>query len=304
MAWTPRGLGAWLREHVGSFDVVHLHDIYSVLSVRAGREAQRAGVPFIVQPHGSAAVNRARGRSAAKRVFLRIWGRRTLGHAAATLAASEIERADLVSAGGAGARVRLLGHPLDLPEMRSAESHDPVVAFLGRLHPIKGVDRLIETMALVQEEVPTAQLRLIGDGPSRPSLAALAERLHVDVDFTGFLDGQAKRDALSSTQLFALLSQSEGLPVAALEALSCGLPVVLSRACNLPEVDGVAGRVVDGDPQSAARAIIDLLRSPGRRKQFGANGRNIAARHEASQVIDRLLEIYAEVVRQAGAERR
>src|SRR4051794_16982945 len=74
MGFAPRGMRPWLAENVKSHDVVLLQDFYSAVAVMAARAATRAGVPFVLQPHGTLSAAPERGRPIVKRAFLRAWG--------------------------------------------------------------------------------------------------------------------------------------------------------------------------------------------------------------------------------------
>lgn len=292
MGWTPRGYHAWLRRHAGEFDVVHLNDIYSVVAVAGARAAVRAGVPYVLQPHGSTPASQERGRAGVKRAFMALWGRRLLGEASALLAATARERADLVAAGAPADRIADVPPPLRLPhiEGRPPLPETPTVVFLGRLDPIKRVNLLLRAAA----RVGGVRVRIVGEGPEEPALRRLAAELGVDVEWAGFLDGEPKVRALQAAHVKVLLSRSEGLPVAALEAMACGTPVVLSPECNLPEADGAAGVV--RDVAHAHAAIADVLAD---RERYAAGARQLAARFDAPAVMKRLQAVYADVARRA-----
>lgn len=289
----PRGLGRWLRANVDQFDVVLLQDAYSAVSVLGARSAKRAGVPYVLQPMGTLPPTRERGRSAAKRIFLALWGRRTLREAALCLAMSEAEQEACLAYGAERSRVRPMPPPLELPNSGDAErAREPTVIHLGQLHPIKRIDVLLAAFSRIRAELPTAHLQVIGP-PSRhgEALQGVAARLGLAdaVHFVGLIPEEAKGRELASAHVFALLSAAEGLPVAALEALACGTPVVLSPGCGLPEVDGVAGIVCDGTADGAAGAILALLRDPGRLEAYGAAGRGFAARYRSEVVVPELV---------------
>ena len=112
----PRGLRRWLREHVDEFDVVLLLDVYSAVSVLAARAAGREGVPYVLEALGTLPTAPERGRPAAKRAFLALWGRRTVREAALCLYLSENEREEYLAQGADPARLLPMPPPLDLPE--------------------------------------------------------------------------------------------------------------------------------------------------------------------------------------------
>ena len=279
MGWSPRGYRAWLKRHAHEYDVVHLNDVYSVVSVLAAR----AGRPYVVQAHGSTAPSKERGRPLVKRAFLALWGAKTLREADALLAGTAQEEVDLIAAGAARERIHRIPPPLDLPHVhdRAPLPDHPTAVFLGRFDPIKRIDALLEAAAQLDLRV-----RLIGAGAEEARLRALATRLDVDVEWAGFLDGEPKVRALQSAHVKVLLSRSEGLPVAALEAMACGTPVVLSEGCNLPEIDGVAGHVASDDPVAAIRQTL------ADRDRLSRGAIAFAEDFRAERVLPRLLALY------------
>lgn len=295
----PRGLRKWLRRHVEDFDVLLLMDVYSSVSVLASRAADRVGVPYVLEALGTVPPTRERGRALAKRVFLTLWGRRTVRRAAACLYLSENERREYLAQGADVRRLVPLPPPLDLPTIEPVQKADsPLILYLGQLHPIKRIDLLIQALAQVRKELPDARLEVIGAQSAHGEyLKGLAERLGVAdaVRFPGFLREDDKPRTLAAAHVFALLSASEGLPVTPLEALTCGTPVVLSPGCGLPEVDGVAGIVCDGSAGGAADALLTLLRDPDRARELGAAGRTFAAAYRREVVVPKLLGLLERV---------
>jgi glycosyltransferase involved in cell wall biosynthesis len=129
------------------------------------------------------------------------------------------------------------------------------------------------------------------------TLKALAARLGIDeaVAFRGLLIDYEKARALAAAHAFALLSASEGLGLAAVEALACGTPVVLSPGVALPGVDGVAGIVCDGSVDGAAHALLALLLDPARAQALGEAGRSVAAAYRREAVVPELLRVLERV---------
>ena len=290
----PRGLRGWLRSNVNEFDVVLLLDVYSVVSVLGARAAKRAGVPYVLQALGTLPVTRERGRVAAKRAFRTLWGRRTVREAAACLYLSELERSEYLAQGADPARLHPLPPPLDLPAQEQvARAEAPTVVYLGQLHPIKRIGVLLDAFERVRRELPDARLEVIG-APSRHG-EELRARAGAGVTFHGLVPEEEKGSALARAHVFALLSGAEGLPVTVLEALSCGTPVVISPGCGLPEIDGVAGIVCDGSAESAAEALLALLRDRERQRDYGEAGRSFAAAYRREVVVPELVALLERV---------
>jgi glycosyltransferase involved in cell wall biosynthesis len=295
----PRGLRSWLRDHIREFDVVLLLEVYSSVSVLGARAASRAGVPYVLAANGTLPATPERGRAVPKRVFLELWGRRTVREASACLYLSENEREEYLAAGAEPSRLYAMPPPLELPDPGTV-SRDPAptVLYLGQLHPIKRIDVLIDAFARVRAALPDARLEVAGAPTAHGETlkAQVAQLGLVDsVVFRGLVREEEKGRLLASAHVFALLSASEGLPLTPIEALACGTPVVLSPGCQLPQVDGVAGIVCDGSAMGAADALLELLNDPARAKAFGEAGRAMAARYRREEVVPELVELLERV---------
>ncbi|MGY1812673.1 glycosyltransferase family 4 protein [Blastococcus sp. SYSU D00820] len=160
---------------------------------------------------------------------------------------------------------RALGLPPDVP----------VVLTVGRLTHMKGQQTLIEAAPLLRERHPGVQIVLLGDGPLRERLTRQAAGLGLAgvVRLPGCRPGA--RALLTAADVFVLPSRCEGMPLAALEAMEAGLPVVGTRVTGTEEVvrDGVTGALVPpGDPRALAAALSALLDDPVLRRRQGAAG--------------------------------
>lgn len=147
---------------------------------------------------------------------------------------------------------------------------------VGRLDPQKGQRYLIEAMPAVLAAYPQAELWIVGGGHLQPALAAQIERLGLSqrIQLLGVRSDVEQLFAQSS--VFVFPSLWEAMPIAPLEALSAGLPIVGTDIPPLREIidDTVQGLLVPAqDPAGLARAIISLLGQPGRREAMGAAGR-------------------------------
>lgn len=297
--YTPRGLRSWLAANVARFDVVLLHDFYSAVSVMSARAAARAGVPYVLQPLGTLSPARERGRPLVKRTFMKLWGRETVRGAAALFYLGEHEAIDFIAAGAPRERLVAMPPPLELPEPGEARLPGrPTIGYVGRLHPIKGVDRLIEAVTMARRQIPDIRLEIAGPGDRyRRVLEALARRLDVadSVVFHGFVDPAVKLRIQSCTHVSALLSHSEGLPMASLEAMACGTPVVLSRGCHLDEVHDVGGLVVGDTAAEAADGLVALLSNQEMRQRLSAGAAQFAQRFRRENVMPEMARVLQDI---------
>lgn len=197
------------------------------------------------------------------------------------------------------------GTPLGPDDIaRGAEDEDLVIA-VGRLVPVKAVDRLVAAAPLILEAVPTARFLVVGDGPERPRLESVAAALGLGsaVSFTGAVSDAA--ELIGRSAVLVLTSTSEGLPLVVLEAMAAGVPVVAPVLGGTAEALAGGGGVLvaDVEPATVAAAVMDLLSSPERRREMGRAGRRtVAESYDLALMLDRYDRLYERAL--DGARRR
>ena len=177
------------------------------------------------------------------------------------------------------------------------------VGRMDRSSAWKGVDVLIEAFAALAAEIPDARLRLIGDGDALPGLRALATRLGVAerVETPGALRAEQLAEAIRTAALLALpsLTEAESFGMTLIEAMSCGTPVVGSRAGGIPYVvdDGETGILVPpGDAPALSAACVKLLADGASADRMGEAGRRAAEQRYAwPKLTERYLELFRSV---------
>jgi sugar transferase (PEP-CTERM/EpsH1 system associated) len=175
-----------------------------------------------------------------------------------------------------------------------------VVGIVGRLDPVKDHVTLLHAFARVYHEMPHARLFIVGDGETRCELEALTQSLQLTpaVRFLGFRSDVPA--LLPAFDVFCLSSRMESLPVAVLEAMATGLPVVATAVGDVPRVveDGVTGRLCPpGDVEQLAESLRILLLRPRWRQRMGAAGRERVQQHFTRE---RMLERYKDVYRRVS----
>lgn len=308
--FTPRGLRSVAAREAGQFDIVHVHGHRHLLEVIGTRAFRRAGVPYVSAPNGTAP--RIERRRIAKRVWDAFWGDADLAHAAAVLAVSEAERRQLHDIGVPPARVRLVPNPIDLDEFARNPERDrfrrpwspggePIVLFLGKLTPRKGVARLVEVMPRLAHR--RARLVIAGNdmgalGSVRAAIAA--HGLGASTVLAGLLEGRDRLDALAAADVVVYPSSDEAFGLVPIEALLCGTPVVVAGGSGCGEIVGTleGGQVVPhGDLEALAAAIDNVLAAPQAwRDRARAAAHAIRSRFGADAVAGQLETLYRELL--------
>ena len=166
----------------------------------------------------------------------------------------------------------------------------------SRLHPVKGVRFFVRAMPEIAAAIPDIEAVLVGDGPEREGLESLCAELGVAerIRFLGTRPNAEMPGILSSATVAVLPSLMEATSIAALEAMSCELPVAASRVGGLPEiVDESVGTLFDpADPADLAKRLVALLRRTDL-KEIGRRARErVMTRWSNDMLVERHLEVY------------
>ncbi len=176
-----------------------------------------------------------------------------------------------------------------------APAGEKIVMHVSNFRPVKRVQDVIDAFAQIARKVP-ARLVMVGDGPDRPRAAQRVGELKMERDVVFLGKHASVEELLGLADLFLLTSDSESFGLAALEAISCGVPVVGYRAGGLPEVisHGENGLLVPvGAVDEAARGGIRLLTDPALWRQFSEAGRAAAVeRFATARVLPRYEAFY------------
>jgi glycosyltransferase involved in cell wall biosynthesis len=209
----------------------------------------------------------------------------------------------------ARSRLRLLPNGISLTALEIPESREQAkerlgisgfcLGTVGRLEDQKGHAYLLQALPAMLAEIPDVTVLLAGDGRLRPSLEKLAQDLQV-ADRVRFLGTRRDMPLIyRATDVFVLPSLWEGLPLALLEAMGAGLPVVATQVGGIKEVvrDRENGRLIPPrNPGALAAAVMELARRPRWRAEMGDAARNTVREHYSREVmLKRLAALYLEL---------
>ena len=295
--------------------ILHAHNTFHPLNHDVAVAARRLGLRHFFHPHGALDPILFAGwslKSIKKRLYHRFIGRPDLARATGIFALTPLEAEQLVELGVNGS-VHVVANgissaPTATPDSIAAfrlehriGASSRVLLFIGRIMPKKKLEDIIVAYATLRADFPELLLAIAGnvaqDSAYHRRLVALANDLGCadGLRWLGFLDEQAKPAALAAAQCFVHASESEGMALAILEAMSAGLPVVASKGCYMREA-AAAGALLEcaQGAEALADAIRPMLQDASLAATLGKNARAHAAQeHDWDRIAARTLEIYS-----------
>ena len=311
-AHTP-GLKKTLARKIPDFDLVHIQELWHYPGYIASKIARSRNVPYIVTIHGELNEWNLQQKRLKKQIYMTAIQRGILQKSAALHAITPAE-SNRIRQLEIETPVAMIPNGIhteefeNLPDRSQFVSRYPelenrlIVLFLGRIQQKKGLDILAQAFGnLVRTR---HDVRLVVAGPDEDntlteiktilkSQGALEKAV-----FPGMLTGEQKLEALSAADIFALTSYSEGFSVALLEALSAGLPLVITDECNFPEVgDSRAGFVVRPNDSETASALMSLLDSADLRREMSENARRLVrSNYTWERIAEKMFTLYENVI--------
>jgi glycosyltransferase involved in cell wall biosynthesis len=262
-------LHRWLRREGGRFDAIHVHGLLSPLSSWPARICIQRGWPVVIQPFGTMSQYTFKHRRRwLKRAYFRLIDAPNLARAAGVLFTTDddMREATLLGIGFSGRDFVI--PPCWVPEVEPRDVPTvsrPTAVILSRLHPVKNLEAVLRVWPAVLRRVPSAYLRIAGDGDAN-YVARLQAMAHAttrgdSVEFIGFVQGDEKAALLKSGTAFVLSSYHENFGYAVLEALAAGLPVVVTSTVGLASFVQARrlGFVVDASDEQLTDAMVRAL---------------------------------------------
>ena len=323
--------------YLGLFDSLHFHEAclrelcgydllyerYNLFARGGVWTAQRTGIPLVIEVNGDMIAEYdyvGRPLRGLQR-WMAVWSTHFVFATARAIVSPSQGLADhLVARWGLpqdkvfvipnAADIETFGTPSD-PEVWRTRLGIPddalVVMFVGGFYPWHGLETLVEAFVRVRDQVPTAHLVLVGDGAVRPTVEARIGSLSLNdaAIVTGNVPHPDVADLLALADVTTATLQEKGWGVAPLklfEYMAAGKAIVASAVAGIDEfiLDNETGILVPPeDVEALAQALIHLLRNPAERARLGRNARRQAVeQHSWERYVERLAEIYADVLAQ------
>lgn len=301
-------LGRALRDRVAGFDIVHTHAIYLWPLWTAAREAQRAGVPYVVSPRGMLEKDLIEAKNSLLKASLIAFIEKQTLEAASAIHVTSRREADEAAAFGFALRlVREIPNGVEInaapPVARVSAAieeilrGDPFILFIGRVNWKKGLDRLIRALP------HAGDIRVVIAGNDEENYRWKLEKIAASagvsgrVAFAGAVQDEAKSALLGAARALVLPSYSENFGNVVVEAMAAGKPVLVTPevgAADLVQRSG-AGLVVDGAPVSLGTGMVRISAASVECLEMGARGLAAAASLSWDAVAAQMEQLYEEI---------
>jgi glycosyltransferase involved in cell wall biosynthesis len=278
---TAPGLHAYLHRHVATFDIVHVHLARDLVTLPAALIARRRGARYVVQTHGM--IDPSKRRLA--KVLDTSATRAALRDAAAAFYLTDQERRDVIQvAQTADLPLTFLPNGVPPSDLKADVASGREVLFLARLHARKRPLAFVEAAIALRDQFPTTRFTLVG--PDEGEAGAVRARIgaagaQATIGWDGPLEPSTTLERMSRASIYVLPSVNEPFPMSVLEAMSIGLPGIVTDSCGLVPLlhDQNAVRVVGDGIHALVAELAQLLRDRSDRVALGERGRAEVNRH-------------------------
>ena len=300
----PRGLATFLREHLHSFEIIHLHTVRTLQNIVVHRFATTYGIPYILSSHGS--IPRIVRQRTLKAVFDWVGGRRLVQDAHRVIAQSSFEKSESEAAGAPGRKISIVLNGVDASMYENLPVRggfiksfgldgQRLVTYIGRLSAGKGLDYLLTAFRDIARESKDCTLVVAGeDAGYKKQVIKLAKQFAISdrVILPGFVTGPGKLQLFVDSDLVVYPASYESFGLVPMEALLCGRPIVVSRDSGCGELIQKARAGItfpSGDVSLLRDAILIGLRGGESMSETVRRGRrfvieNLAWNHIASEM--------------------
>jgi glycosyltransferase involved in cell wall biosynthesis len=303
----------WLWQHISEYDLLHVHAMFCYPCTVAMMIARIKRVPYINQPHGLLCEWSLQQSKFKKQTYLALVERANLNHSQALQLTSVMERQEVSQLGlAAPSVISPLGLFVAPPQPNARQrlrqllavpEQQPVILFMSRLHPKKGLDFLIPALSRLSDRPFTFVLA----GQGSPKYEAEVDILLNEAGIQsrtyrpGFVTGEQKDLLLQGADIFVLTSHSENFGVVVLEAMAAGLATILTPGVAMSDVltEKGVGYVPALDVAEITDSLKRCLDHPEAAKAMGTNARELILQHYTwDKVTAKVIETYTQIVKQ------
>jgi glycosyltransferase involved in cell wall biosynthesis len=284
------------RALVREDDVVIIHGLWQFPCLFAAYECRKQKIPYLIFTHAMLSRYSFGKKNLRKTAYFNLFERANLNAAQAVAYMDEEEKNFAYSLG-------VRSNPFYFYSGLNAEdivTSDPdygssKILFLSRIHPKKNLDKVAEAFLKIAPRYPYTELLIAGPIEDKKHFITIQEMISRSavasrVKWVGPLEGNDKRAFLSSGSIFVHPSKDDSRPLAILEAMAAGLPIITTPGCKMPQIQNEMGYVVAESANLLAGAMEKLLQDPSLRQKMGRSSRRYVLENCMwSQKIDDLM---------------
>jgi glycosyltransferase involved in cell wall biosynthesis len=305
--YTPK-LNKWANKNIMNYDLIHLHEFRSYQSIVISKYAKQKNIPYVIQPHGSLKINI--GRKQLKKLFDFWYGNNIIRNANKIICITENEINDCLAFREKG-EIALIPNGIFCGEFNNQLSKNDIrkklkwgsnelyILYLGRIHPSKGLDKMIEAFSIISKNMPNVNLVIAGpDYNYLNKLLILCEKLNLNdkLIIYNFINDELKKQILASSDIF-ITPEYSGFPVTFLEAGVSGLPIITTNVGDRLLLFDHGVMVTENTSKELANGLKNLL---GNQKLMGEMSQQIRSFTQSNYdwvIIGSLLEkCYFEII--------
>jgi glycosyltransferase involved in cell wall biosynthesis len=281
-----------IKRTIKNFDIVHINGIWSYPAAVTAHYCRKYEKPYVISPHGMLFAYTLARKAWKKWPYYTALTKRDLRNASALHFLTDSEKSKVHQSISIGTRSFIVPVGVETSEFDQLSSEDnlrdrypqlkdkKIILFFGRISWKKGLDILVAAFNKLVKSRKDVHLLIAGpdEGGYSKKIKKLIEDNGISehVTFTGALMGKEKAEAFKKSDIFVLPSYSEALSTSMLEAMYCGLPVIVSDQSDFPEIIQYnAGKVIPCDNNFLARAMEELIDDKEQRIRMGENGRRL-----------------------------
>lgn len=295
-------------------DILHIHEHRHSLAILSSHYAFKNNIPYVLQAHGS--VLPFFQKEKLKKFFDKLWGFKIINNASKLFALTEVEKDQYIKMGVSEEKIEIVPLGINLNEFSNLpekgkfrleygiNDNDKLILFLGRIHKIKGIDLLLKSFKILNDEIADdMNVKLAIVGPDDGFLTEVNEiieklKLKDKVILTGPLFNDDKKIAINDSDVFVMPSQYESFTTSGLEAMACKKPLVVTKNNHIHTwVDNNVGFSCDYNEKDLANSIKKILIDEKIAKKFGKKGRELIEKKYNWELIEKQINtIYSSII--------
>jgi glycosyltransferase involved in cell wall biosynthesis len=280
------------KKIIREFDLIYIINWYYHLGMVFSKIAHEYKVPFIVGPMASLQAQAHNMKNKQKWILDKMYTNKMLKNADGFHCVGHQEKESLLKLGVKPEKINIIDNGIVLKNYDTKKTTqileknkiklngNPYLLNIGRIDPKKGIDLMLLVFSQLNKKYKNLRLVIVGTGPENyvKEMKELTKKLGINesVKFTGYVTEEEKIELLNSAKLFVVTSHSDVHTTTAIEAMAVGIPVVITKASDFPEIDSYeAGFTVESTQKSIYDAIEELLEDEEKLKRFSKNAKKL-----------------------------